>query len=50
MKKFQIDHSHKCVMNLESDGDSHNSSLDELLCTESEDNKISKYIQEQKVI
>ena len=50
MKKFQIDHSHKCVMNLESDGESHNSSLDELCCSHSEEEKINKYIQEHNLI
>ena len=29
MKSFQVDHSHKCVMNLESDGESINSSFTE---------------------
>ena len=33
MKSFQADHSHKCVMNLESDGESVNSSLTE--CSDS---------------
>ena len=43
MKSFQADHSHKCVMNLESEGESINSSLTEGSCGE-EDEVIDKYI------
>ena len=35
MKSFQIDHSHRCVMNLESDGESVNSSLTECSSSDS---------------
>ena len=45
MKSFQADHSHKCVMNLESEGESMNSSLTECSCG-GEDEVIDNYIRE----
>ena len=45
MKSFQVDHSHKCVMNLESDGESINSSLTE--CSGSEDNEEGEKVEKR---